>query len=286
VAKIGDDPATLASLLEPLDYDELLRLAKLVGIRTKAIVVPDTPGIVMDGRYTKPFVLGCFAQRYVRRATAAAQVRGISLYPTEAEVLDPRVVETDRYSRLAYSVPYTDGSGTERMCIRYPVLPVPKLNLQFLSHHDYLMRSFELFQLESTYEIRENIVDAVRRLQPRPTYDASVDVTMGGTGGDNGGSNTHFAGWARMAVPMAGFSIVDVQRPRIGERAPSRVRADISIDLGSFAESIRREWLADVRPRDVLILLAVEANGGGSGGALARDDDVLGCIQGIRGCEV
>ncbi|KAJ2088023.1 hypothetical protein IW138_004531 [Coemansia sp. RSA 986] len=289
VARLGDDPSMLISILKPLGYEELLKLAHLVGIRTKSIVTADT-GIATDGRYTKPYIIECFVQRYMRRTTVAAQVRAISLYPTEEELLNRLVVETDQCSRLPYSVSYKDRSRNECVCIRYPVLPVPKLNLQFLSNHDYLMRCFELFRLESTYEIRENVVDAVRRLQPRPTYDESVDVTMGGGGGGESSldaasnGNTHFDGWARMAVPMASFSIVDVQRPKIGERAPSQVRADISIDLGVFTESIRREWLAEVRPRDVLILLAVRATAGN--GSLAKDNDVLRCIQSVRGCEV
>ena len=43
------------------------------------------------------------------------------------------------------------------------VLALPKLNLQFLTLHDYLLRNFKLFQLESTYEIRGDIEDAVSR---------------------------------------------------------------------------------------------------------------------------
>ena len=43
------------------------------------------------------------------------------------------------------------------------VLALPKLNLQFLTLHDYLLRNFKLFQLESTYEIRGDIEDAVTR---------------------------------------------------------------------------------------------------------------------------
>ena len=38
---------------------------------------------------------------------------------------------------------YTDGC-----------LALPKLNLQFLTLHDYLLRNLNLFRLESTYEIR------------------------------------------------------------------------------------------------------------------------------------
>jgi intron-binding protein aquarius len=39
------------------------------------------------------------------------------------------------------------------------VLALPKLNLQFLTFHDYLLRSFNLFRLESAYEIRQDMVD-------------------------------------------------------------------------------------------------------------------------------
>ena len=45
-------------------------------------------------------------------------------------------------------------------------LALPKLNLQFLTLHDYLLRNFNLFRLESTYEIRQNIEDAVKRMRP------------------------------------------------------------------------------------------------------------------------
>ncbi|KAJ2661504.1 hypothetical protein IWW48_002371 [Coemansia sp. RSA 1200] len=297
VAKISEDPSTLRTSLGSLDYDSLLILAHMVGIRTKSIVESSaTRGggggadLVVDGRYTKPYIIDCFVQRYMRRATVAVQVRSISLYPTEKDLLDRLVVEADQYSRLPYSVSYKDESGSECVNICYPTLPVPKLNLQFLSHHDYLMRCFELFRLESTFEIRGNVIDAVRRLQPRLTYDESTDMTVGGGAGrgdsSTSTSNTHFDGWARMAVPMASYSIVDVQRPRLGEQAPSRVRADISIDLSTFTESIRREWLTDVRPRDVLILLAVRAAPASNGRSTATDDDVLCWIQGARGCEV
>ena len=33
-------------------------------------------------------------------------------------------------------------------------LALPKLNLQFLSFYDYLLRSFQLFRLEAAYEVR------------------------------------------------------------------------------------------------------------------------------------
>ena len=37
--------------------------------------------------------------------------------------------------------------------------------------------------------------------------------------------------WARMAVRIQDFTIIDVAKPNLGEFRPSRVRADIKIDL-------------------------------------------------------
>ena len=46
-------------------------------------------------------------------------------------------------------------------------LALPKLSLQFLTFHDYLLRAFQLFRLEAAYEIRQDVGDAVSRLAPR-----------------------------------------------------------------------------------------------------------------------
>jgi len=46
-------------------------------------------------------------------------------------------------------------------------LALPKLNLQFLTYHDYMLRNFHLFRLESTYEIREDVSKFVARLRPK-----------------------------------------------------------------------------------------------------------------------
>ena len=69
-------------------------------------------------------------------------------------------------------------------------LALPKLNLQFLTIHDYLLRNFNLFRLETTYEIRQDLEDVVKRLAPRIAYPSSI---------------TEFTGWARMAVEIESF---------------------------------------------------------------------------------
>ena len=93
-------------------------------------------------------------------------------------------------------------------------LALPKLNLQFLTLHDYLLRNFKLFQLESTYEIRQDVEDVVARLQPWTAEDGK----------------TIFNSWARMALPLQQFTIVEVAKPNIGEKQPSRVRADVQVN--------------------------------------------------------
>ncbi|KAJ2811249.1 hypothetical protein GGI24_006868, partial [Coemansia furcata] len=239
VAALGDS-AVLTAHLEALDNTGLRKLAALVGIRTRSLLPLTASGIVQeDGMYGREFVLGAFAERYRPRPTVADQVREISPYPSESLLFSEIITETDQFSKQQIS----------SESISYPVLAVPKLNLQFLTLHDYLARCFELYRLECAYDIRENVEDAVRRLQP---------TEAGG-----------FEGWARMAMPMHSFNVVDVQMPRVGERAPSRVRADICIDLANYAESVVMEWDSEVRPHDVLILFGVH-----------------GTVKSVRGCEV
>ena len=70
-------------------------------------------------------------------------------------------------------------------------LPIAKLNTQFLTLYDYLLRNFELFRLESNFGIRQDLCDSLCRLQPRFNPDGSNKLEM-----------TVFTGWSRMATPL------------------------------------------------------------------------------------
>jgi intron-binding protein aquarius len=50
-----------------------------------------------------------------------------------------------------------------------------------------------------------------------------------------------------MAVRIKDFTIIDVAKPNLGEFRPSRVRADIRIDLVGCRPNIRAEWCALIR---------------------------------------
>ncbi|KOB66412.1 Intron-binding protein aquarius, partial [Operophtera brumata] len=173
--------------------------------------------------------------RHERRISQLEELNSMPLYPTEEVIWDENVVPTEIYS----------GENC---------LALPKLNLQFLTLHDYLLRNFNLFRLESTYEIRQDIEDAVYRLAPWRSEDDSV----------------MFGGWARMAHPIKSFAVVEVAKPNIGEKAPSRVRADVSVTL-SVRNEIKHEW-ESLRKHDVCFLVTSMT-------------DQAGIVY-VRGCEV
>lgn len=63
-----------------------------------------------------------------------------------------------------------------------------------------------------------------------------------------------------MAHPIKGFAVVEVAKPNIGEKAPSRVRADVSVTL-SLRDEIKHEW-ENLRKHDVCFLVTVRPTQG------------------------
>ncbi|KAK6481299.1 RNA helicase aquarius-like isoform X2 [Huso huso] len=170
--------------------------------------------------YEKEMLLELLVSRHERRISQIEQLNQMPLYPTEKIIWDENIVPTEYYS----------GEGC---------LALPKLNLQFLTLHDYLLRNFNLFRLESTYEIRQDIEDVVSRMKPwQSEYGGVV-----------------FGGWARMAQTILAFSIVEVAKPNIGENWPARVRSDVTINL-NVRDQIKSEW-EGLRKHDVCFLITV-----------------------------
>ncbi|XP_063985951.1 RNA helicase aquarius [Diachasmimorpha longicaudata] len=172
-------------------------------------------------RLDMDFLQELLISRHERRASQLEELNEMPLYPTEDIIWNESIVPTEYFS----------GEGC---------LALPKLNLQFLTLHDYLLRNFNLFRLESTYEIRQDIEDSVSRLSPWKSEDGGV----------------YFGGWARMAQPITQFAVVEVAKPNIGEKRPSRVRADVTINL-SVRREIKSEW-ENLRKHDVCFLLTVK----------------------------
>eukprot|EP00440_Ansanella_granifera_P045495 gb/GFBE01049290.1/.p1 GENE.gb/GFBE01049290.1/~~gb/GFBE01049290.1/.p1 ORF type:complete len:1354 (+),score=420.79 gb/GFBE01049290.1/:1-4062(+) len=176
------------------------------------------------------------------------------LYPTEELVWDPNLVPEEHYSG-DYS------------------LALPKLNLQFLTIHDYLLRNFNLFRLESTHEIRDDLQDQIPRMKATINEDG----------------RTVFTGKARMALPLVSLEVMNVKRPKVGEEVPSEVRAEVRFNLTGMLPHVRQEW-DTLREHDVIFLLRIDAPAEPHEGhvkdlSVSEFPEKFG-VMALRGCEV
>ncbi|KAL3814759.1 hypothetical protein ACJIZ3_016027 [Penstemon smallii] len=198
------------------------------------------------------FLIEVMVSFFEKQQSQKEAINALPLYPNEQIMWDESLVPSINYS----------GEGC---------LALPKLNLQFLTLHDYLLRNFNLFRLESTYEIREDIQEAVPHLLPYI----------------NNEGETAFRGWSRMAVPFKEFKIREVKQPNIGEVKPSLVTAEVNFSISSYKAQVRSEWNA-LKEHDVLFLLSVRPSFEPLSAEEADKATVpqkLG-LQCVRGCEI
>ncbi|CAL8471736.1 g11278 [Coccomyxa elongata] len=242
--------SVLQPALEGLPHEQLSRLVT----RQLRLVAEDDP-MAADPEFLAEVVVS----RYERQKSQTEVVNAMPLYPTEAILWDDNQVPQVHY--------------TGETC-----LALPKLNLQFLTAHDYLLRNFSLFRLEATYEIREDIADVLSRVNA--TWDEAED----------GSEKVVFRGWARMALPLQAFNVVEVRKPCVGENKPAAVTADITLDTSRLRGDVRGEWdemkqhdvvfLLTVRPPDQAALQLLRADG-----AEPSPADIHGLFY-VRGAEV
>ena len=171
----------------------------------------------------RSFVMDVLIDSLSARMSQLEAMNRLSLYPSEELLWDQ------------YQVPLENRYYSDRP------LALPKLNLQFLTVHDYLLRNFELFRLESAFQIREDLIDSITRMGPR----------CGLKG------NTLFGGWARMALPIVSVSIDEISKPQLGETIPGHVHCTIEVDISRFSGVIREEWEA-LRGNDIIFLVGIE----------------------------
>lgn len=229
-----DSRQNLRNMLAPLKDDRLRELAVHLGLLADAAssYAWEEPVSFKEDRN---FLIDVIVSAYERRLSQIDALNEKPLFPDEQILWDETLVpSTSNYS------------GLESIAL-------PKLNLQFLTFHDHLLRNYTLFRLESTFEIRQNIEDVVKRLQPRR----------------NQAGTTSFRGWARMALPLnlvsanprdLGFRVTRVGKPRVGEDRPGDVIAEIRYTLPSQQQGylIRQEW-ESIRSHDVVFLLSIDA---------------------------
>jgi intron-binding protein aquarius len=224
---------TLTRILSILGDDELLDVSSKLGVVT-SLDLKLTQGLSRD------FVTDLLVFHLSRRANEVELLHQLSLYPSETMLWDGNLIPHGRHQKVKTL------SSESELNVTQSVFPLPKLNLQFLSIYDYLMRNFELYRLETAYEIRVDLVDAIQRMNP-------VNNVKFGSSGTK--SVTKFNGWARMAVPVSSFSMTEVGKPHIGEVVPSRVTCTLEFDVSRFNGDVREEWEA-LREHDGIAMTA------------------------------
>lgn len=236
------DRTNLSKTLRLLDAAELVHIAQVLKLWTSnddASYPNDSElalKLIVDKVCTKPNPVDAFVSETV--------------YPTEVTLFDRDVLPMEDNFQAIQN-------------------PIPKLDVQFLNILDYLHRSYHLYRLESAFEIREDIVDAVRKMQPKQAITGSVGYT----------------GNSKMATPIIGTSIDNVAKARIGEAYPARVTISVTIDLHAFSGETRGEW-EDLRESDVVFLLFINRPRANRGDfQLTQFLDDFG-VRAIRGAEI
>lgn len=121
---------------------------------------------------------------------------------------------------------------------------LPVLNLDFLNLNDYLLRNFALFKWESSWTIREDLEEAIVRMQP--SFDAK---------------GAKFAGWAKMAAPLKSVTIADLGHQQLDSPALSHVNVHVEVDVSRLSGHIRREW-GSLQKHDVIFLVKLQPPAG------------------------
>eukprot|EP01028_Stygiella_incarcerata_P001588 TRINITY_DN1285_c0_g1_i10.p1 TRINITY_DN1285_c0_g1~~TRINITY_DN1285_c0_g1_i10.p1 ORF type:complete len:1678 (-),score=494.91 TRINITY_DN1285_c0_g1_i10:1974-6923(-) len=190
-----------------------------------------------------------FLSIFESRPSQYERIRGLPLYPDESLLFNEDEIPSDTGDSISDEV-----------------FPFPKLGVQYLTFHDYLMRNFSLYRAESAHQIKEDVRKSVERLIAR--RDAS--------------GGTIFRGWSRMSVPLEYFTITRIGKPNVGEDTPNEVIGELEFSLHKIGKHVRSEWDM-LRCFDVVFLICVEAvaevGESWSGGEMFR-------IRHIRGAEI
>ena len=210
-----DQRQELEGHLASLETSEIETLCALLDFRTS---YPKSSNVVADRQLFMETLLSAFERRKSFQESAAL----LEILPTEKNLYDPALLRNELY----------DGSRP---------LAIPKLNLQYLTVGDFLWRSFILHRSEAFFEIRKDMEDVIKRLQPR----------IGREG------KTVFEGFSRMAIPIPKPAVVEMAPAKVGMETPAFVRAEIALDVSRLNDNIRKEW-ESLRSDDVVFLLSVQ----------------------------
>jgi intron-binding protein aquarius len=175
-------------------------------------------------QYERSFMLDEMIAAHQRRYSHLELLNLQPLYPNEELLWDANQIPNDNFA------------GDRSIAL-------PKLNLQFLTFHDYFLRNLTLFRLESTYEIRLDLADTIRQMKPIMTRHYELEYT---------------GRWSRMAAKIDKVNVLHVAPPLVGGMVPASVLAEInfSVPEGRATQNFISEW-DELREHDILFLVTI-----------------------------
>ncbi|KAL6049950.1 Intron-binding protein aquarius [Balamuthia mandrillaris] len=244
LANIGsvDSRAVLHNHLSALDKEELRKLCEELHLLTP-LSSSDTNN--NEEQESKELLLEILIAQYEKRPSQLEAINQLPLYPNEEILWDDSLIPSPNYT------------GEQSLAL-------PKLNLQFLTFHDYLLRNFNLFRLEATYELRGNIEDCIRRLKPSSSSSSaassSAAVRRHLYNNNDNKDTTVFNGWARMALPVKKFGISYVKKPNLGEQKPADVHGEVQFTFGNNMPADMKEEWDSLKLHDIVYLITVRGS--------------------------
>ena len=280
-----------------VDLCHRLRLVQWDHESFSSIFGGDEEGDGVDSKKVE-FAMAVLLYHFTLRPSELETLSSLPLYPDESLLWNPHLVPPGNLMVMSQLDQHSN------------TLALPKMNAQFLTFGDYLLRAFKLLRLESAYEIRGDIVDAVKRMRPVKRHGYAIETfeeeeeTEDVVLWNKKRLMTEFKGWSRMALELTEnatcpLELLKVSPPKLGERIPSQVIAELTIDLRHCGENIRNEW-DSLREFDNLFLLVVDASSAQGGSApliqeggekcIPDEEDVTFCkrfgVTAVRGCMV
>ena len=157
------EPGVLRTHISELSTERL----KMLACRSLRVVSPATYGSAVPPTFCDERALleESIVRHYARPQDAVHAINLMPLFPSDAELFDPaNLLDGLDFERERGDSSSWDGAPADPDASVALPLPLHRLSLQYLTLKDYLTRCFHLHRLESTYEVKGDVQNAVRSL--------------------------------------------------------------------------------------------------------------------------
>ena len=130
---------TLKTCFTQASFDVLLKLAESVGIRTHGL---DNKSLIKNS-----ILIDLFINKYGRKGHSLESIEHMPVYPTDLTMFDE--ITLPKVTRFFHP------------------LPLPRINLQFLSIQEYVSRLFQVYMIDASVDMRMHIESVLKKSSPK-----------------------------------------------------------------------------------------------------------------------